>query len=78
MKLILCLCGVLLLCGCTKREVKQLEYDMLIAADDECHAQLDEMEQDKNIVPHRNNKETNVKKVSTTYPDTPVARVQHT
>ena len=75
--------GPLLLSGCLFKPTKQLEYDAILMADDECHAALDELELDKNIINHRkkdtdDDKKTYVSSPTMCYPDTPIAKLQPT
>jgi hypothetical protein len=50
---------LVLMSGCLFQQSKQLEYDMLIAAEDECEMELSTLEQDKNVIKHRrSNNET--------------------
>lgn len=79
MKMMIMCLALPLLCGCTKKSVKQLEYDMLVATDHQCHIQLEEMEQDKNLIIITNRETSSekqpIKKIYGSYPSVPVARM---
>jgi len=78
MKYVIIFLALPLLCSCTKKAVKQLEYDMLVATDHQCHIQLEEMEQDKNLIVNKKgtpNDKQPVKKVYGSYPTPPLARM---
>ena len=47
---LLMLALIFIMPGCAKQAVKQLEYDMLIATDNQTNIAIEEMEQDKNII----------------------------